>query len=265
MSWVKSDDQMSIHRKVQPLSDAAYRLQDEARLWCSRNLTDGRIPADEFEVCSLRATPENAAELVKRKLWHRAEDGHCGHDKCAIPGPDGWVIHDYLEYNPAAAEVIAERAKKADRNRRYMEKINASRKSTGASKDASSAPSVDATVDRAEDAAIDASKDAPLTTPPSPSPPRREAGDGVPRGGTPLAASRQAGASSEPDQNQDRPKSRHVPSDGRADLAEARRAIAEARSKIRHTTPGAGGLERLRQAAPDAPTDLVAEPETGAA
>lgn len=165
MTWVRNDDGMSIHRKVSPLSDAAYRLQQEAKEWCSRNLTDGRILADEFPSSSCRATAKYAAELVRRGLWHRAGGEHCGHpeDKCPPPGPDGYSIHDYLDYNPSAAEVIRDRAAKAERQRRWQEKRRAGRRPTNTVRDASP----------------DTSEDALLTLAPSPSPPRREAGKGT--------------------------------------------------------------------------------------
>lgn len=173
MVWVRKDDQMPIHRKVAPLSDAAYRLLDEAICWCSRNQTDGRIGVSDLPEISRRGRPKNAAELVDRGLWHLA-GGWCSSDVCAESGPDGWVIHDYLDYNPSKDKVIKEKSAKAERQRRWIEAKRQSRK-----------PSVDA----AEDASSDGPED---DAPPRPVPPRPEgSGAGTPRA---TAARREAGA-----------------------------------------------------------------------
>lgn len=130
MTWVRYDDQASIHRKVAPLDDATYRLWREAIEWSSRNLTDGQIGVDELPEVSKRANRVRAAKLVERMLWHVAGDA-CPSDKCPPPGPTGWVIHDYFDYQPSREKVRAEQAAKAERQRRWQ---NARR---GASKDAS--------------------------------------------------------------------------------------------------------------------------------
>lgn len=122
MSWVRRDDQASIHRKVAPLDDATYRLWSEAIEWCSRSKTDGRIAADELGEIK-RGTRPRAAKLVARGLWHAAGT-RCDSPKCAPSGPDGWVIHDYLDYNPSRAKVLADRAATADRVRNWRQAQN---------------------------------------------------------------------------------------------------------------------------------------------
>lgn len=112
MPWVRYDDQASINRKVAPLTDAAYRLWREATEWSSRNLTDGRIGKVDLAEISKRGKPKLAAELVSRDLWHTA-DHVCPSETCPPPGPDGWVIHDYWDYQPAKEDVLAERERKA--------------------------------------------------------------------------------------------------------------------------------------------------------
>lgn len=122
MTWVRLEDQFPIHRKVALLDDATYRLHTEAIAWCSRNMTDGIIRADELRSISKRATKARAAILVQRGLWHEA--GHvCTRpvDKCPRSGPDGWVVHDYLQYQPAKVRTVAKRAKERDRSKRYRD------------------------------------------------------------------------------------------------------------------------------------------------
>jgi len=120
VTWVRFDDQFPIHRKVAPLDDATYRLASEAVFWCARNKTDGRIGADELEAISKRGTKPRAARLVERGLWHMAGTW-CASAKCPPSGPDGWVLHDYLDYQPTKIQVEADLAAKAERTRKWRE------------------------------------------------------------------------------------------------------------------------------------------------
>lgn len=167
MTWVRKDDQMPIHRKVAPLSDAAYRLEDEAMCWASRNGTDGRIGTADLPYTSKRGQPRYAAELVARGLWHVAGE-QCASEKCATSGPDGWVIHDYLAYNPSAEQVRHERDLKAKRQARWRD-AKSGRRSDGAS-----TPS--------ERGDVDGRADASVTLAPYPSRPApKGSGAGTPR------------------------------------------------------------------------------------
>lgn len=139
MTWVRFDDQFPIHRKVAPLDDATYRLASEAVFWCARNKTDGRIGADELEAISKRGTRPRAAKLVERGLWHEAGTA-CASPKCPPSGRDGWVLHDYLDYQPTKIQVEAELAAKAERTRKWREAKARGQKRDGrgdASRDAS--------------------------------------------------------------------------------------------------------------------------------
>lgn len=101
MTWVKFDDQFPIHRKVKGLTDAEYRLHTEAVFWCARNLTDGHVGRDELRDVSGISKPErHLAALVKRGLW--------------IETDTGWVIHDYLEYQPSRSKVLQTRKQRAE-------------------------------------------------------------------------------------------------------------------------------------------------------
>ncbi len=230
MTWVKLDDQFPIHRKVAGLGDAVYRLASEAIFWCSRNSTDGVIRAAELKESSKRATLPRAAELVGRDLWHAAGD-LCTRCKemlvdAGTPEPsDGWVIHDYLKYQPSRVQVDKDRDTKAERQRRWREARKGGSSRNDASTNASRDPPVDASndapvdasndapvdasndapVDASRDAPVDASRDAPVDGAPSrPVPPRPEgSGAGGPRPERPPpAARRQAtAAAAEPTTN----------------------------------------------------------------
>jgi hypothetical protein len=124
MPWVRFDDQFPIHRKVDGLSDAAYRLHTSAIFWCARNLTDGFVSEEDLDGVTARVrTPARfAAECVKRDVWHDARQP-CPSEKC--PGPvdnDGWIIHDYWDYQPSKAQVTREREANARRQQEWRDR-----------------------------------------------------------------------------------------------------------------------------------------------
>ena len=128
MPWVRFDDQYPIHRKVDGLSDAAFRLHTSAIFWSARNLTDGLVSEEDLGGVTARVrTPARfAAECVRRGVWHGAREP-CDSEKC--PGPvdsDGWIIHDYWEYQPKKAQVIRERAAAARRQAKWRAAHNGS-------------------------------------------------------------------------------------------------------------------------------------------
>jgi hypothetical protein len=106
MSWVRLDDRFPSHRKVALLSDRAFRLHVSALCWCAENLTDGHVGERELPlVARLRNLQAAAKELVDAGLWDRVDGG--------------WLVHDYLDYNPSRDQVLAERKKNAERQERF--------------------------------------------------------------------------------------------------------------------------------------------------
>lgn len=119
MAWGRFDDSYPMNRKVRPLSDAAFRLDVSAILWSSHYGTDGQVPAADLGAVSDVKRPAKAVgELVARGRWHEP-DHDC--QRCRERCPDvvdGWVIHDFLDYNPSQAEATKVRTKRADAGRR---------------------------------------------------------------------------------------------------------------------------------------------------
>lgn len=68
----------------------------------------------------VRTPARFAAECVKRDTWHRAGE-HCDSPKCppAPDGENGWVIHDYWEYQPSKEQVLSDRKKSAERQAKW--------------------------------------------------------------------------------------------------------------------------------------------------
>lgn len=114
MPWVRLDDRFPRHRKVELLSDRAFRLYVSALCWSSENLTEGRILARELPVVArLRGIKTAAGELEAAGLWDRTDTG--------------WEIHDFLEYNPDRARVQADRAANAARQQAFRDRKKAER------------------------------------------------------------------------------------------------------------------------------------------
>lgn len=226
MPWVRFDDQYPDHPKVGPLSDRLYRLHNRAIFWCARHTTDGIIRAELLPDVWRKARATDAAELARRGLLHTADDPPCPSPKCPPAGPDGWVVHDYWDYQPRRAAVEAERKAKAERQKRWRAKRRSGDASTGDRVDASNMVSTPTRVDVSRDALV-----TPAPPPPRPAP--KEAGGGAPRSGPagpgrpPAAADAGGAASGRP--TPPAPPGKPDPST----LAETRRALAAATAKHR--------------------------------
>lgn len=106
MSWVRIDDAMPEHPKVLAAGPLAFALDVAAMCYSARNRTDGRIPRAkvrllidlaDVRIGRAKADPMALADaLVEAGRWRR--DG------------DDFVIHDYLEYNPARDEIAGRTA-----------------------------------------------------------------------------------------------------------------------------------------------------------
>lgn len=91
-TYIRVHDGIIDHPKVEPLTDRAFRLLLESWCYCSRHLTDGRIP---LTVWRKRGTAKARRELVEAGL---------------VEQHDGYVtMHDYLEHQRSADEVEEKR------------------------------------------------------------------------------------------------------------------------------------------------------------
>lgn len=105
MPWVKIDDQMPQHPKLARVGALGLAMQVAAMCYCSRYLTDGILPEAalgtlldlrEFEQDGEDRSPEKVAEwLCNAGVWNKQRGGY--------------VIHDYLAYNPSREQVTKRR------------------------------------------------------------------------------------------------------------------------------------------------------------
>jgi hypothetical protein len=101
MPWFKLDDNFHLHPKVHDAGNAAVGLWVRCGTYSAQYLTDGHVPA---KVVREYGRSAEIKALVAARLW--------------VPNGDGFVIPDYLEYNPSREQVLARRATDAERQAR---------------------------------------------------------------------------------------------------------------------------------------------------
>ncbi len=105
MGWYKLAGEGAFHAKVIEAGNEAYGAWCRAGQWSAEHLTDGLIPRGV------------ALTIAPAEVWQRLVEARAGHEHgLAEVTPNGWAIHDYLDWNPTAEEEKAKRA--ADRDRK---------------------------------------------------------------------------------------------------------------------------------------------------
>lgn len=141
MVWVRLDDSFATDPKVVEAGPLGMAMQVAALCYCNEKLTDGRVPRSvartlvDFEVedtdgrlhtmartCGMRGEDVDAewviGILLDVGLWHEP-----GHECETCPPLDrGYLIHDFLEYQPSRETVLAERESARERKQRSRTK-----------------------------------------------------------------------------------------------------------------------------------------------
>lgn len=136
MPWFRLEDSFHSHPKVIRAGNEAVGLYVRCGTYAAEHLTDGFIPE---HVALLYGTHALAKTLVDAGLWRRTRGG--------------WLMPDYLDYNPSKEAVDNDRKSKAERQKRWRESQRR----------------------RVTNASVDASRNAPVDAPP-PRPAPKEAG-----------------------------------------------------------------------------------------
>jgi hypothetical protein len=111
VTWVKLDDQFFAHERIVGLSKDAKLLYLAGLTYCSSQLTDGRMGRGALRLVGALAdvAPETPmAELLEAGLWMSSETGY--------------IVHDYLDYNPTAEQVKQQRTANAQRQAEWRER-----------------------------------------------------------------------------------------------------------------------------------------------
>lgn len=116
--WAKLDDELFNHpkiatagRKIGGRNGGAVALgfYTAALLWTNKYLTDGLIPEDAMRTWTFADKPLAIADaLTRARLFEKVKGGY--------------RIHDFHEYNPAAADIRKKR--KEDRLRKQAARAN---------------------------------------------------------------------------------------------------------------------------------------------
>lgn len=112
MSWVKLDDQRGLHPKLCAVGFEARGLDEAVICWCAANETDGFIADLDLEAlgmlhgCRPKRVHELAAKLCRipgfaAGRWERDEEN------------EGYVVRDFLDFNPSRHENAERRAQRA--------------------------------------------------------------------------------------------------------------------------------------------------------
>ncbi len=104
MPWVRLDDQFPDHPKIVAAGPAAAWLYVCGLAYCARLLTDGFIPTGQVrKLADVPNAMKLAETLVKTGLWQASDEG--------------FIVHDFLEYNPSSDKVRSEREAAKERMR----------------------------------------------------------------------------------------------------------------------------------------------------
>lgn len=111
MSWVRIDDGFADHPKIVKLNHLEFRLHIWGLCYCARHLTDGFlanvVPRGAHFVPRSDRRQRVINGLLEAGLWEQVEGGY--------------IIRDYLDFNPDAASVKEKRQQNAERQERYRE------------------------------------------------------------------------------------------------------------------------------------------------
>lgn len=108
MTWFKVDDGLHRHRKARIAGLEAMGLWTLAGSWVGDELNDGFVPASVLFAWSREHALELAARLEQAGLW----------EPTVHLGEEGWIFHDWHEFNPSRAEVEARREAERTKKRR---------------------------------------------------------------------------------------------------------------------------------------------------
>jgi hypothetical protein len=107
VTWAKLDDKFHSHPKLAEIEPglmlAAAGLYSMTLSWCADQLTDGQIPQVQPRRLAGQPVDNLIDELVRVGLWEKRKGG--------------FFVHDWLDYNPSKAQVLAERERKSEAGR----------------------------------------------------------------------------------------------------------------------------------------------------
>lgn len=128
MAWMRIDDRVRTHPKIVKAGPAPGWFWFCGICYCREHLTDGFIPTEMLaSLCpgvGIGSARRHTQVLVRVKLWHETDGGY--------------QVHDFLDWNPSRAEVVAKREKDSERKKdgfRMEIAVDSERKNNGVQTD----------------------------------------------------------------------------------------------------------------------------------
>lgn len=112
MVWFRLDDKFHSNPKIMAAGNEATGLYVRCGSYAAEHLTDGYIPE---QIAAVYGTEASIETLVRTKLWRRRRGGY--------------VMRDFLDFNPSKEAVDKERKQAAERQRRRREDMASRRDS----------------------------------------------------------------------------------------------------------------------------------------
>lgn len=105
MTWTKLDDGFWSHPKIDSVGNEAVGAYTRMLSYCGQQLTDGKVPASV------------ARYITRRPILNRLADAGL-----VTENGSGWLIPDYLDFNPSADQVKLDRKRARERMRKVRGK-----------------------------------------------------------------------------------------------------------------------------------------------
>jgi hypothetical protein len=120
VAWVRLDEHFSDHPKIVSAGPLGAWLYVAGLCYCNRLLTNGFIPLSQVDRLAphrqdqdIRDSPMQLAErLCTLGLWGEG----------TRKGVAGYIVHDFLKYQPSKKHVMEARAKSAERQGRFQQR-----------------------------------------------------------------------------------------------------------------------------------------------
>ena len=113
MAWVRFDDKRSVNGKLRRAGFAARGLDEAAICWSAHEEDDGFISVDDVNMLAsmhgCRKVAPVVAKLIEVERWEAME---------VMGELKGYLIKDFLDYNPSHADLEAQRQRDRERKRK---------------------------------------------------------------------------------------------------------------------------------------------------
>lgn len=108
MGWARMDDGYMDHPKIMDAGPWAELLDRRAIEHCAKYETDGLVSKSGLRRISrdIPKVPQRVLSLIECGRWSLNETG-------------GWLVHDFLEFNPSKEEKQTQREQGRERQRRW--------------------------------------------------------------------------------------------------------------------------------------------------